>query len=377
MKLKILILGFSQIKRDQRILRQIRFLQEHYRLTILGHGEYPVEGVDFIKIEENHKSQSDKAWGAFQLLTHQFERYYWQQPRVQDLLQKASTLSFDGILANDIDTLPLALNLANGKPVIYDAHEYFPSEFDNSFTWRVFYKKFKTYLCKRYMTGLPNVMTVSQGIADAYAREFKVSPTVVTNACHRYALNPHSNNDKLEIVYHGGADPSRQVEQVIALMDLLDDRFRLNLILQPIASHPDYYHKMKKLAESRSNIVMHEPVPIEKIVPHIHQFDIGLHLLPPTSFNNMHALPNRFAEFIQARLAIAVGPSAEMGRIVQQAACGIVSKDFSIQAMADKLNALTKKQVDAYKTKTHALADTYCAEHNQNLIVDVMGRAFE
>lgn len=373
-KKNILILGFSEIKRDQRILRQIHFLKDSYHLTVLGHGAY--EDVNFLSVRGNDKSLLSKGIGALQLLTRQYDTYYWQQPRVQDSLQKAASVPFDLIVANDIDTLPLALHLSKGKPVIFDAHEYFPSEFDNSFTWRLFYKKYKTALCHRHLKQTSQMMTVSQGIAEEYKKRFGVAPIVVTNACRRFDLQPRKTAEKgIEIVYHGGADPSRQVEQVINLMKLLDPRFTLHLILQPIASHPDYYKKMVAMAKQLPNIRLHEPVPVENIVPFIHQFDLGLHLLPPTSFNNQHALPNRFAEFIQARLAIAVGPSAEMGRIVKEAGCGVVSDDFSIAAMARKLNALTASAIDAFKQQTAILADSYCAEHNQHLVLDLVRQA--
>jgi hypothetical protein len=56
----------------------------------------------------------------------------------------------------------------------------------------------------------------------------------------------------------------------------------------------------------------------EEIVPLSNAYDIGLYLLPPSSFNNLHALPSKFFEFLQALLAIAIGPFQEMARIVRE-----------------------------------------------------------
>ena len=47
-------------------------------------------------------------------------------------------------------------------------------------------------------------------------------------------------------------------------------------------------------------------------------YDVGLYLLPPTNFNQRYALPNKFFEFIQGRLAIAIGPSPEMAKLVER-----------------------------------------------------------
>jgi hypothetical protein len=51
-------------------------------------------------------------------------------------------------LSNEIDTLRLALKLAKGAKVIFDAHEYTPREIEDSLFWRIFFQKYKTYWMK-------------------------------------------------------------------------------------------------------------------------------------------------------------------------------------------------------------------------------------
>lgn len=372
-KAKILILSFSHIQKDPRILKQIAFLKEEYFLSAVGYGEYQDPSIKFYSIPMPKKTPIQKAAAATYLLSGFFEHYYWDLPQVQAMLELGRKLDFDIILANDIDTLPLARKIAGPKPVVFDAHEYFPSEFDESLKWRVFYKRYKKYLCKRYVTRLPYMMTVSHGIAKAYKEHYHVEPHVVTNACFYHDIHPRPTpQGGIRIIYHGGVHPSRQIENIIKLANYLDKRFILELILQPSAGYEDYYDKIQQLASRSSNIILSTPVPVQEIVTRISQADIGLHILPATSFNNDYALPNRFAEFIQARLAIAVGPSAEMGTLVQRHGCGIVAADFSAQSMGKTLNALTTTQIDIFKKASHSYATVYCAEYNRNIVQNIM-----
>src|SRR5262249_6418170 len=109
----------------------------------------------------------------------------------------------------------------------------------------------------------------------------------------------------------------------------------------------------------------------------LNQFDIGLFLLEPTNFNYLHALPNKLFEFIQARLAIAIGPSPEMARIVRESKLGVVSADFRPESLAHLLNALTADDINRFKEQAHASASRYCSERNKELLRDLCGELLD
>lgn len=102
-------------------------------------------------------------------------------------------------------------------------------------------------------------------------------------------------------------------KKMIWLMDHLDDRFEMYLMLVP--TDQDYLTELKKLAGNRA-VEFLPTVPTQQISTFINQFDLGLFIVEPVNFNYTHALPNKFFEFIQARLGIVIGPSPEMKRIV-------------------------------------------------------------
>jgi hypothetical protein len=90
-------------------------------------------------------------------------------------LAKLNSRDFDIFISNDLDTLPLAINLAkrcNAK-VFFDAHEYAPLEFDNRWSWKYLHQPFREYLCRQYLKGADVMTTVCDGIAQKYQNEYQ------------------------------------------------------------------------------------------------------------------------------------------------------------------------------------------------------------
>ena len=94
------------------------------------------------------------------------------------------------------------------------------------------------------------------------------------------------------------------------------------------------------------------PVSPEQIVKTLREYDVGLHVIPPTSFSYLHALPNKFFEAIMAGLAVIVGPSIEMATIVQRYQLGLVADNFEPLDVARVLNNLSSSQIDFMKKQS-------------------------
>ena len=108
----------------------------------------------------------------------------------------------------------------------------------------------------------------------------------------------------------------------------------------------------------------------EKIVQVLSDYDVGLYSLPPYSFNARYALPNKFFDFIQARLCVAIGPSPEMKRIVEQYVCGVVVKDFTAEALAETLRALDRQKVESCRQAADVAAAALCYERSAEVLLD-------
>jgi hypothetical protein len=110
-----------------------------------------------------------------------------------------------------------------------------------------------------------------------------------------------------------------------------------------------------------------------KDIPYaINKYDIGLFFLEPVNFNYKHALPNKLFEFVQARLAIAIGPSPEMASIVNKYDLGLVTKSFDPKEMARSLNELTKEKIQYYKNQSHRFARELSADENKKKLLKIV-----
>ena len=402
---KMLIICFSPLSRDPRVHRQIMFLKNHYHITAVGFDAPKVKDVEFIPVfqtsgkevtEEKPSSiRTLMAWSPVEKLSCAFrnyflaplrkyfppfssfeealfERYYWSQNFVQSVLTTMQGKTFDLIIANDINTLPLALRMANGKSkVLFDAHEYHPREQEDLEWWRLFFQQYSYYLCSRYIPQADKMMTACERYAEEYRKNFGFSPKVFSNAPFYEDLAPTPvAKDQIRIIHHGGAIPSRQIENMIYLMDLLDERFTLDMVL--VSTDQDYLQQLHELGENRPRVTFRKPFPMDQISRSSNQYDIGLHILP--SYNLMYQLtvPNKLLEYIQSRLAIAIWPSPGMADVVREHQCGIIADDFTIEAMAAKLNKLSTDEIQNYKKQSHKAAKILSAETNREVLLEIV-----
>jgi hypothetical protein len=114
---------------------------------------------------------------------------------------------------------------------------------------------------------------------------------------------------------------------------------------------------------------------MRELVSMANAYDVGLFLLPPNNLNRRYALPNKFFEFVQARLAVAVGPSPEMAALVRRHGLGVVAADFTPEALAAELNSLDADQIAGFKLASDAAACELSAERNAEAILSAIDTA--
>jgi len=324
----VLVLSLSDIQRDPRVFRQIDVLKVFRQIDVLkgqqavlaaGTGVMAIDGVTSYTVPIQRRTPVGRAHALFCLKTGRFEQFYWSQGHVIRALADLGHARYPFVVANDIQTLPLALRLARGAPVLVDLHEYSPRELEDRWLWRFLFQKYSDYLCRQYLPKATMVTTVCAGIAEEYTRQYGARPTVITNAPGFHNLPIHKTDpSRIRVIHHGVAARSRRIESMIELGNLLDARFTVDFILIP--GDTRYVAQlMRQAASSRNiqaassrNIHFLPAVEMNQIVSFSAQYDVGLFLLEPTNFNYLHALPNKFFEFLQARLAVAIGPSPEM-----------------------------------------------------------------
>jgi len=372
-KHKVLIVSFSKLKSDPRVKRQINYLSKQYDVTALGWSDPEIDGVKYI----DASFQLNKWYYLFTcgiVFLGLFSLYY----RLQQMIRVATKVKpepiFDLIIANDIDSVPFALSLkSSSTKLLFDAHEYAPREHDDSLLWRLLFKRYKTFLIRKYASKADTMLTVCDGIAAEYNQNFNLSPLVITNAADfRDFEIPKKTSSKIRLIHHGLALPTRKIENMIYMMDEVDERFELDLML--VESKSKYYEFLKELVSQRTNVKLIPSVPTDEIMAFCLNYDIGVYLLEPTNFNNANALPNKFFEFIQSRLAVLIGPSPEMAKIVQHYSLGWVIPDFNPLSFSKKLNALTSEEIKQYRLNCAKASIKVNSEENMKMLQEEIVR---
>ena len=216
--------------------------------------------------------------------------------------------------------------------------------------------------------------SVSQGIADRYERDFGVRSVVVTNAPRFEELAPSPVGDPIRLVHFGWPDPQRRLEDTLTAMGHLDERYSLDLLL--VDTGPTgYLETLRRQVADDPRICFLDPVPMRELPRFANTYDIGVFLLPPQHVNQEFTLPNKFFEYLQARIAPAIGPSPEMARIVREWECGIVADDYSPEAFAAAIGATDRQRLTELKGNADRAARELNAERNRPVVLDVVARA--
>lgn len=353
--MKILIIAYPSLKKDPRPYRQIKNLYKEHEIHSVGNSESGLE-FSFHNLRK-HKFYVE-IFRIFLLKFRLYDFYYWDKYKKR-ILNLHMNLKFDLVIAHEIRLVPLALKIANNSPVILDAHEYSPKNFDDNWLWRFFIKKYYTKLCIDYLPKVDKVLTVSPGIVKAYKKNFKTNTVLIRNTSqYEEKLLPKNVNPNLiKIIHHGNVSSSRKLELLIEMMKYLDNsKYQLNLMLVSSISTDLYFKKLKNAAKNL-NIVFLKPVKRDEIIPFCNQFDIGIIFLPPSNFNLKYCLANKFFEMIQSRLALAIGPDIEMSKYVKKYKIGMISKDWTANSIAKVIESTKSSKLMYYKNQTNKYAD--------------------
>ena len=379
---KILILCYGDPNKDPRPNRMIRWLMDENQITVVGEKKIDLAGITSISLfVEGPPSLVKK---NFLVLPSQIKRFIYATLRIvnqlnqffnvrmknydkliwknivrgKQITSRLGNEKFDIIISHDLALLPLAFSLKyDNTRVIFDAREYYPKNYDDQWQWKILSKPVNIYLCEHFLHRCDKIITVSNGLSLEYQKEYSVFPEVMMSLPPVYNLCPVPvDPEKIKIVHHGLVSFSRRTELMVEMMDYVDKRFSLDLLFLP--GEGEYWDKIKNMVSKRKNVRILPPVNMQDIIPTINHYDIGLFLVPPTNFNLEFVLPNKFFEFIQARLAVAIGPNPEMKRIAEQYDFGVISEDFLPQSLAEKLNKLDVQEIMYLKNQANIAAES-------------------
>lgn len=380
MRLRALVMGLvdpSGNPRPQRLINLLRACE--FEVHVASFSFIRVMDVDehYVIPRPSVKIMS-RVWRKLVRLVHRFVP--WQgldvffdgvQWGYRDLISPLKSQHFDVVFVEDIGLLPLAFHLFGGHKVIFDAREYYPSEFENRPLWNLIERPLRTRLCQYYLPKCQAVITVSPGLVKKYNDVFGIDPVLVRSVPEYGDYSVMAvNGNRIRMVYHGGASSDRKLENIIDIFALLDQRFELDLYLVGSQAYQNFLKDRASPYGERIRFV--PPVPFDNIILMLSSYDIGLCYFEPVTFNLYHCLPNKLFEFIQARLAVLSGPSPDIADVLKLYRCGVSAKDFSVDAVAEALNALTTQDIMKMKEASESASHMLCYQKEGQKILSII-----
>lgn len=364
-KPQILDISFSPLARDARVLRQLSVVAQHGHVTTVGYGPATKWSDEHIEVPDSAASLPRTPAGVAALALRRFSQVDTGAPAARFTRAALADRCFDLVIANDARALPIALEVAQGAPVWVDLHEWAPEEQIEITSWRLLVAPWMDHICRAHLPRAAASTTVAAGIAELYEQRYGVHTELMRNAAPFASLTPSPvpSDGPIRLVHSGIAVPERNLDVLIGAVKRLGGTHSLDLYLAPAGDGGRHEHELRELAKDTPLVRFHDPVAPSDLPAVLNQHDVGAYWITQGTINTRFALPNKFFDFVQARLAIAIGPSLEMGRLVHEHGLGIVSDGLTVDDVADALASMTRGDIARYKAATHRAASELSFEH--------------
>ncbi|MGI8392671.1 hypothetical protein [Leucobacter sp. W1038] len=348
---RILIVSFTDIGRDPRAIKQVRAALEVGQVTTCSFGPSPHPDVEHIQLDPAGFYATGRLMQFLDTQAREREAFAWSYRRIPYVRQAAAALrgrTFDAAIANNADAARLVTGRVPRNALHVDLHEYFPGlVFDDGTEEAHRQQRYLNWLHDRAVRGVSSTSVVSPLIAEQY-RELGIDPTVVTNAGPSWELAASPVSTPIRYVHSGNSQPGRGLRRTMRAIARAKRDVTLDLYLVP--NDPLFHRGLVDLAAQLGDrITIHPAVPQAEIVPTLNQHDVGIFVLPPTTLNSKYVLPNKFFDFVQARLGVLTGPSPEMAGLVTRHQLGRVTSGFEEDDIVAAVESFDASEVGAAK----------------------------
>lgn len=281
----------------------------------------------------------------------------------------------DLLVSNDTDTLPAVFLAARlrGIPHLHDCHEYFrgvPELVGRRCVTNVW-----KWIEDRIFPRLRHVAAVNDSVANLYRSEYDVPVSVVRNVPFRRQPMPSNRKEELGIpadrkviLYQGAVNMDRGLEETIQAMHHVTTDAVFVII-----GDGDVYKKLTAFAERKElkgKVLFTGAIPMEDLYAYTCMADLGLSVEKETGVNYQNCLPNKFLDYIQARVPVLVTPFPEMKHIVDQYGIGRFINNHDPVHLAQCIDAMLgdPSSLKQYRKNLEQAAADLCWEHEVHVL---------
>lgn len=221
---------------------------------------------------------------------------------------------------------------------------------------------------------------VNTPIGELYAQEFGIPvPAQVRNAPPFVpGLEPSPvDPTEIKLLFHGLPSWARGFTEILAAMRELPETFSMTFML---TENPAVHAKLRADLEThpaRGRIHIVPPAPMREIAQYINPYDVEIVFYRPTGVNLRFAMPNKFFEAAQGRLALVVGETPTMAPVVREHGHGVVVPEFTWESLRDTLAGLDAGRVSQMKERSAVVAETLNSDSEGRSFLDAIDAAAE
>ncbi|MDF1610265.1 glycosyltransferase family 4 protein [Hoeflea sp. YIM 152468] len=360
--MKICHLSLSPVLTDIRVMRQVDCLREAgHVVDVVGYGagvdERPMTAAERVR-------RAAMQMPAWILPIAASTRLAAAIPDLQQMWTAVRGRKFDVVQAHDAEALLVAARLARqcGAKLIYDSHEFGQGARLESLTWRLAFPAFIRAIERHCLPQADQVITVSDYLAAALQRSYGLpeTPTVIRNVpSYQTIQRQPPTSGRLLLHYHGILNSGRGLEMVLEALALLPEHFHLRLT-GPVRQ-PGYDAELQRLAARLGitpRVTFHKAVPVNQLIAHASQADIGIFVTEGKTTQELSALPNKMFEYAMAGLAVIGGPAPDILKFIADHDLGIAMPAPTPENLADELRGMTPAALHAWQTNSLLSART-------------------
>ncbi|SDJ09742.1 glycosyltransferase [Billgrantia gudaonensis] len=369
--MKIVNLVLNNFINDSRVLKTSKTLASH------GH-EVQVVALHETGLPENEKDGSIRIH-RISLVTRN-----WSKNRVVQAIKFIEFLirfiinyrRADVLHCNDLNALIIGALCKATRPaisIVYDSHEYAINDKPNQ---SLCSKKFKYFLERFLIFYADQVITVSDSIAEEYARIYKITkPSLVLN-CPKYREQPKCNffreelglrSDQTIFLYQGGLSKGRGIELILeAFTGLGSDK---NVLV--CMGYGPLEILIQRRAKESNTIFFYPAVAPDAILNFTSSADYGISFIEDSCLSYRYCLPNKLFEYLMSGLPVLTSNLYEMKRLVEKEGVGVVAESNTVEGFRKAVMDSLSQDYSSVQENVFEARKKYCWEEQEKIIKEI------
>lgn len=285
--------------------------------------------------------------------------------------------SIDIVLCHDYFTVPLGTRLARAfdAPISVDCHEHAATQYAHKPGWVTFMSPLVKMKEGELLKEVASVTTVSDGIRDVLNSTYalKRPARTIRSVPFFEKVTLREQDNSVRILYSGAICQGRNLEGLVLALALTPDRF--DLTFRGSESENGFKERLRAIASEAGvsdRFAILDPAPFHEIIADSANYDIGLFVPIDTGIQRRFTLPNKLFEYIMSGLAICVTDLPEMRRVVETFECGELVKDGRPESIAATLLSISGENLVTYKARSLEGANRLNWEKEESIFLSVV-----